>query len=427
MKQGTTADVVNFEMLFNATPDLYLILDPTLRIVTVNEAYLQATLTTREQLMGKPLFEIFPDNPNDSKATGVTNLRDSLQIVLQQKTAHTMAVQHYDIRRSDGTFEQRFWSPKNVPVFDKDNNICYIIHRVEDVTAFIQSKDPNLTYEKSITIDRMGLDIFQRAQEIQKTNKLLQEKDESLRLLTDEAKEQNRRLKMSNQLLEEFAYTVSHDLQEPLRMIGGFVDLLKRRYQGKIDEKADHYIYYIVDGVERMQNLISDLLTYSRLSNAEKAFEVVTMDKSLAWAISNLQVLIASTKAQVHYQKMPTIFGNSTQMGQLLQNLIANAIHYRRKDIDPVIDITVEEQEHRWLFKVKDNGIGIPEEHRERIFKLFQRLNAVEAEPYKGTGLGLSLCKRIIQNHNGDIWIESDGKQSSTFLFTLPKHEGASS
>lgn len=224
-------------------------------------------------------------------------------------------------------------------------------------------------------------------------------------------------LERSNAELEQFAYVASHDLQEPLRMVAGYTQLLGRRYRGRLDEEADRFIEYAVDGVTRMQQLIQDLLAYSRVESLGSEFQPVPMSDGLEWALLNLEAAIESSGARITHGTLPAVSGDRTQLGQLLQNLIGNAIKFRGED-PPEIRVGAERRAGTWVFQVRDNGIGLEPEYRDRVFRIFQRLHS--ASEYEGTGIGLAVCKRIVERHGGRIWVESTPEEGSTFFFTLP-------
>ena len=224
-------------------------------------------------------------------------------------------------------------------------------------------------------------------------------------------------LKRSNQELEQFAYVASHDLQEPLRAVTSYTQLLAQRYQGNLDAKADKYINHIVDGATRMQQLINDLLAYSRLGTQGKKLELADCNAAVQQSLRNLQIAIAEKKAAIACDEMPTVMADESQLVQLFQNLIANSIKFCRQDI-PLIDIAARRRENEWLFYVRDNGIGIDPEYADRIFIIFQRLHG--RREYPGTGIGLAMCKRIVERHGGRIWVESQEGKGATFCFTIP-------
>jgi PAS domain S-box-containing protein len=224
-------------------------------------------------------------------------------------------------------------------------------------------------------------------------------------------------LKRSNKELEQFAYVASHDLQEPLRAVTSYTQLLAQRYQGNLDAKADKYINYIVDGATRMQQLIHDLLAYSRLGTKGQQFEMADCNAAVQQSLCNLQIAIAETKAVITCDAMPTVMADEFQLVQLFQNLIANGIKFCREDI-PLIHIAARRQEGEWLLSVRDNGIGIDPQYADRIFIIFGRLHS--RREYSGTGIGLAMCKRIVERHGGRIWVESQEGKGATFYFTIP-------
>ena len=224
-------------------------------------------------------------------------------------------------------------------------------------------------------------------------------------------------VKRSNRDLEQFAYIASHDLQEPLRAVGGYVKLLQRRFPQNMDPKALEYIHGAADGAERMERLISDLLAFSRVGARGGAFSPADLDAILTESLHNLQAGIVSTRAHVTRDALPTLAVDATQMMQLFQNLIGNAIKFRGEQA-PEIHVGARKEPGRWVFSVRDNGIGIEPQYFERIFQIFQRLHT--RQHYAGTGIGLAICKKIVERHDGAIWVESGPGQGSTFFFSLP-------
>jgi PAS domain S-box-containing protein len=233
----------------------------------------------------------------------------------------------------------------------------------------------------------------------------------------EELKRHVEELARSNAELEQFAYVASHDLQEPLRMVASYTQLLSRRYRDRLDSTAEEFMDYAVDGARRMQNLINDLLTYSRVGTRGKEFAPTDCGKVLETAIANLQTAIEENGAAVAQDPLPVVMADDSQMLQLFQNLVANAVKFHGAE-PPRVHVSARRQAKDWLFAVRDNGIGIDSAHQQRIFTIFQRLHG-KAE-YPGTGIGLAICKKIVERHGGRIWVESQAGQGATFLFTIP-------
>lgn len=227
-------------------------------------------------------------------------------------------------------------------------------------------------------------------------------------------------LARSNRDLEQFAYVASHDLQEPLRMVAAYTQLLAERYSGKLDEKADKYIHYAVDGALRMQTLVQDLLAFSRAGREGTEMQKVDCNDLVRGAMISLEASIRESNAKISFDRLPMLRANRAQLQQVFQNLIANAIKFRGSET-PLIEITAKQEKQEWVISVKDNGIGISAEHSDQIFVIFQRLHT-RAE-YPGNGIGLSICKRIIERHGGRIWVTSTPGQGATFSFVLSAEE----
>jgi len=224
-------------------------------------------------------------------------------------------------------------------------------------------------------------------------------------------------LERKNEELQQFTYVSSHDLQEPLRMVVSYVQLLARRYKGKFDSDADEFIDYAVEGATRMHRLIQDMLAYSRVDIQGTRFVPTDCTVILDRVLVNLRGAIQESGAAVTHDPLPTLMGDAPQLVQLLQNLIGNAIKFRG-EAPPEVHVGIVHQEGRWIFSVRDNGIGMDPHHAGRIFSIFRRLHIQRA--YPGTGIGLAICKRIVERHGGHIWVESELGKGSTFYFTIP-------
>ena len=230
-------------------------------------------------------------------------------------------------------------------------------------------------------------------------------------------------LRRSNAELEQFAYIASHDLQEPLRMVASYTELLGQRYRGKLDEKADKYIFYAVDGAKRMQALVADLLAYSRVGSQGRPLVQVDSESVVKSVVEMMRSSIRKANATIEISALPAVLADEGQLRQLFQNLIGNALKFRAT-ADPIIGVRAARHGERWLFCVEDNGIGIDMQYGERIFQMFQRLH--ERGKYEGSGIGLAIVKRIVERHGGVIWLESKPGLGTSFFFSLPSIDAKS-
>ena len=233
---------------------------------------------------------------------------------------------------------------------------------------------------------------------------------------SDELARLNEDLRRSNAELEQFAYVASHDLQEPLRMVSSYVEILAEDYSGRLDADADRFIGYVVDGATRMKGLINDLLTYSRVGTQGKSFGPADCNLIVERVLMDQARALEECGGTVTYMELPVVMADDTQLTQLLQNLLSNALKYRR-DVAPRVHVCAEERPDAWAFSVSDNGIGIAPRHSERIFQMFQRLH--HRSEYPGSGIGLAVCQKIVERHGGRIWVESEPGKGSTFHFTI--------
>jgi light-regulated signal transduction histidine kinase (bacteriophytochrome) len=280
-------------------------------------------------------------------------------------------------------------------VDDIANQLCRVVDGQFDFQVNVAAGDD--TIDKLVMLVNLVLDVACRA--------------------LDMAEERNNRLKERNKDLEQFAYVASHDLQEPLRMVSSFLQLLERRFGTDLDPTAQEYIHYAVDGAQRMQGLIRDLLSYSRIGTHGRPLEPTSSEEAFETAMQDLRVAIEEADAHVTRDALPVVCGDRAQLAQLFQNLLSNAIKFRGKG-PAEVHISAEPAGTHWEFRVRDRGIGIAPEHAERIFQIFQRLHT--RDDYEGTGIGLAICKKIVERHGGRIWVESEPGQGTTFHFTLP-------
>ncbi len=238
--------------------------------------------------------------------------------------------------------------------------------------------------------------------------------------LEEKVKERTKELEESNKELQQFAYVASHDLKEPLRMITSFLQLLERRYADQLDEDATEFIGFAVEGAKRLDEMINDLLEFSKVTRKKIEFSMVDMNKVVEQTKLNLKYVIDTNNAEINYNTLPTVYGDEILMVQLFQNIIGNSIKYRNKE-SPEIDITATKESNYYHFSITDNGIGMSPKHLNRIFTIFQRLHT--NEEYEGTGIGLAIAKKIVLQHDGQIWVESELGKGTTFHFTIPSKD----
>lgn len=324
---------------------------------------------------------------------------------------------------------------QSMPDFREQRGRCYPVEDWERLNAAVQKTlQTGVGYELDVRAFRNGELIWltTRSEVVRDTDGTIVGLRGTVQDITERKRVEEDRerliadLARSNQELEQFAYVASHDLQEPLRMVSSYMQLLEKRYKGQLDEKADTYIHFAVDGAQRMQKLIEGLLAYSRITRQGAEFRPVDTNKVFAQAVENLSAAIRESGAVVAEEApLPTVAGDEMQLVQLFQNLIANAVKYRKPDLPPLVQVAARREGAEWVFSVHDNGIGIDPRYFERVFLLFQRLHT--RQEYPGTGIGLSLCKRIVERHHGRLWVESTPGEGATFFFTLPAdgEEGA--
>jgi len=389
---------LHFRALFESLPGLYLVLTPDLKIVAVSDAYLKATMTKREEILGRELFEVFPGNPNDHVADGVSKLRASLNRVLKSGIADTMAIQKYDVRRPDGVFEERFWSPVNSPVFGADHRIEYVIHRVEDVTEFVKQKAERSSDEGDMQtrMEQMEAEVFRSSQEV---------------------KAANDQLRAANRELEAFCYSVSHDLRAPLRGIDGFSQALLEDHSDKLGDDGKNLLRRIRAGSQRMGRLIDDLLDLSRLSRSELHREPVNLSGLAGDVAKELHEREPQRQVALHIAEDLKVHGDPVLLRVVLENLLGNAWKYTSKQPQATIEFGLNRDNGHSSFFVRDDGVGFDMQYVDKLFAPFQRLHGMNEFP--GTGIGLATVQRIVHRHGGRVWVQAALNRGATFYFTL--------
>jgi PAS domain S-box-containing protein len=391
-------------LLFEAAPDSYVVLTPELTIVDANPAYLRTVMRRREDIIGRSLFEVFPDT--DPSSEGTRNLEASVALVCKTGKPDSLPVQKYDIQAGDGSgrFEEHYWSTVNVPVLDGQGRVAYVLLRVEDVTEFVrlnrqQGEHQRLAAELQDLTGKIEVEIYNRAREVA---------------------EASRKLKEANTELESFSYTVSHDLRAPLRALQGFADALQEDYGEQLTEGARGYCARIVGAAQRMEQLIEDLLTYSRLSRSELHSKPLDLDIVVDRAVHALAADMERRGAAIRKRgTFPPVIAHRVTLIHVLQNLLTNAMKFTADGVAPAVSIYAEDRGRNVRLWVEDNGIGVPPEYRGRIFKVFERLHGNAVFP--GTGIGLAIVKRGVERMGGEAGIEPGATGGSRFWVELPR------
>ncbi len=344
-----------------------LLLDRQGKVVAANDTICSRLGVSKEKLMGSSIYDFLP------KGVGKTRKSKIDEVFSAGKPVN------FEYKQSGKNIIKSIY-----PIFDEEGAVENIVMFEYDVTK-------------------------------------LKKVEEELHLKNEELIKKTGELIRSNRDLEQFAYVASHDLQELLRAVSSFCQLLSKKYNDKLDQDAQEFIGFIVSGSSRMQQLINDLLSFSRVSTRGKPLELTDTSSILGQTIVNLSTMIDENSAIITNDELPTVIADSTQLVQVFQNLIGKAIKFRREDL-PHIHISAHEKDGNWVFSIKDNGIGIEQEYFDKIFVIFQRLHG--KDEYSGTGIGLAICKKIIERHGGSIWVKSEAQKGSTFYFTIPKQGG---
>jgi len=427
--KGTTAGLrpsPDFRAIFETAPSLLLVFSPDLRILAASDAYLRATMTRREDIVGRDVFEVFPENPDDPGTAGENKARSSFERVIRTRAPDTPGVIKYDIRRPEaegGGYEERFWSPVNVPLLDGRGELAAIIHRVEDVTDFVrlqrlEAEERRITTELQQRASSMESEVFQRAAELQEANRRLREANETLRRNEGELGRLSKRLSEANRELEAFSYSVSHDLRAPLRHIHGFADMLRRHSGESLDDRGRELLEVISDAARGMGRLIEDLLSFSRMARAELRWSSVPLEPLVAGVIAELRPDLENRTVDWRVGRLPVIPGDPAMLRIVLQNLLANAVKYTRPREQARIEVECEELGGEFVVVVRDNGVGFDMRYVDKLFGVFQRLH--RADEFEGTGIGLANVRRIVQRHGGRVWAEAEPGAGATFRFTVP-------
>ncbi len=422
----------DFRLLFEGSPGSYLVLAadaPQFTIVAVSNSYLRATMTERDEILGRGLFEVFTDNPDNPSATGVSNLRASLNTVLSTRAPDTMAVQKYDIRRPEsegGEFEERYWSPVNSPLLGKDGAPIYIIHRVDDVTEFVRLKhDSSKQHELNASLrthaERIEAEIYLRAQELAEANRNLRGANEELAKINQKSVE-------LDQIKTQFFANVSHELRTPLSLILNPTESLLR--SSELDEHVRRELQVVSRNAHTLLLRVNDLLDVAKLT-AKKMIvnysdvDVISLSRSVAAHFESL-----SEERAIRFL-IPELSNFSAQLDaekvqRILLNLLANAFKFTPPGGE--ISFAVNGTAHEVCFCIEDSGPGVPEESRRIIFEPFHQASRVSIRGFGGTGLGLAIVREFVELHGGTVSVDSSDLNGARFSVRLPRRapEGSS-
>jgi len=369
----------------------------SLRYIFMNKVVLYEMRKTREEVFGKRIIEVAPEAYAHEVGLQVI---ETYRKVAVEKESINLGVVEYSNEMVAGKYE--------CSVHHIVDHYIYVMLR--NVTELEETK--NQLAEINKNLEKI---VEERTKELKHSEEELKEANEHLE---ERVKERTALLELKNKELSQFAYVASHDLQEPLRTIRSFIQLLEEDISGKLTEKEQKYFHFITEASSRMSELINALLEYSKIGR-KKTLTAINCNEILHFIQEDLQNVIEQSQTQIHLDSLPSIIALETEIRLLFQNLISNAIKFSREGVHPQIWITAEENQDGWTFRIKDNGIGIDPKHQEQIFTIFNRLHTRDV--YEGTGIGLAHCQKIIDLHQGKIWVESELGQGSTFCFSIPK------
>jgi signal transduction histidine kinase len=393
-----------FELFFRSVPGRYLVLTPELTIRAASDAYLRATMTTRDQIVGRYVFDVFPVNPTDIGKQSQQGLLASFRQVLETGQSDALPVFRYDLAGPESNdLEERHWSVTNHPILDSQGKVRFIINHVEDVTEFVRlnrlhREEMRANEELKLQTQEIQTELFSRMREL------------------DEA---NLSLRQANDDLETFASSVSHDLQAPLRHIRSFAQILLEDHMASLNEAGKEHLQTIIEGSAQMAALIEDLINYSRVSRQEIRVMPVRLQDVIATVVQRIPQGASVRRLRIEIPpNTPQVIANRTILLQVILNLVWNASKFVKAGNQPELAIAAEAVNESVRLWVRDRGIGIKPEHLDRIFKPFERLNSMDQ--YPGTGIGLAIVKRGIERMNGRVGVESQVGEGSSFWIELP-------
>ena len=405
----------DYQTIFKTLPGPFLLLDTSFNILEATDAFLDVTFKKREELIKQEYFTVFPDNTQHPEEDGASGIRESFAHVLKYKQSHMQESQRRVMPADSGSRSNitTYRRSYNSPVID-NGEVILIIHKVEDMTSYmhVQQGNRKLSAENSAmkhTIDLMQREMVKRSQDVENTTRQLRD---TLDKLTRKSIE----LERSNLELSNFAMIAAHDLKAPFRVVGRYLEAIEERLPPDEKERMREFFEPINLARERISSLLDDLLDFAMVSTADQFRGEIHIQQTLKDALDNLETVIADRNAVIEVPEgLPVLYGERGPLVHVWQNLIENAIKFNKGK--PVIKIKYEKRGEGHLFSVADNGVGINNEYFPQLFEVFRRLHSKDEFP--GTGLGLAMCKRIVERHRGQIWIESEPGKGSIFYFTL--------
>jgi PAS domain S-box-containing protein len=414
------------QSLFESLPGLFLILTPELKIVSVSDAYLAATMIKRDEVVGRGIFDVFPDNPDDPSADGVSNLHNSFNRVLLTRAVDRMAIQKYDIRRPDGSFEERYWSPINSAVLGTEGQIEYLIHRVEDVTDFVKQKSQPVSDNSELRsrMEEMETEMFRNSQQLRAANLKLHEANTQLLRAKAEAE-------AGNKAKSAFLSTVSHEIRTPMNAILGYAQLMLR--DPALAKEAEENLKIIDRSGEHLLALINDVLDMSKIEAGRTELNVVTFNLSRMLADLAAMFRLRSEAKMLIFdmhldgEPAPWIVADEAKVRQIFINLLGNAVKFTRLGQIAVHVTLQQKQEDLWLSaRVEDTGLGIADEDQKKLFEPFSQIRS-NPDTLQGTGLGLAISRKYARLMGGDITVTSNPGSGSVFHLQIPIKRGESS
>lgn len=405
----------SFKLLFESAPGMYLVLTPELKIAAVSDAYLSATMTKREEIVSRHIFDVFPDNPDDPNATGVVNLRNSLNRVIRHREPDVMAVQKYDIRRPEnegGGFEERYWSPMNTPVLNESGQLLYITHRVEDVTDYVRLKQSDTAKIKAneelkSRAEKYETEILLRSAELHRVQRA---KDEAL---------------AASQIKTRFLANMSHEIRTPLGIIVGFTELLLD--PGLTSAERSDFVTRIRNSGQHLLGLVSEILDLTKIEAGHLDIESADIDTNffIQELLSFVEPLAHKNNLAIQLvgaEELPRSFrSDQTKVRQILLNLLSNSIKFcSRGTIELKIEATMLKNEKAIKFQVNDCGPGMPREYLAHLFEEFSQADSSMTRKHGGSGLGLALSRKLARALGGDLQLDSTNQLGTIFSLTLP-------